>query len=100
MRDGMRVGDGVLLYHSSTEPPGVAGLARICRASYAEEAAWVAVDVAFVGKFTRLVTLDDLRAEPSLAEMLVLRRGQRLSIQPVAREHFQQVCRMGNGRAA
>lgn len=113
MRDAMRAGDPVLFYHSSVEPPGVAGLARVasaaypdptqfdCRSPYFEPRAkpdapvWMLVDVAFVESFPRVVTLDALRAEPRLRGMRVLQRGQRLSIQPVDPAHFEVVVRLG-----
>ena len=100
MRDQMRVGDGVLFYHSSCPQPGIAGLAEVVSgprpddtqfdpdspyydsASTHENPRWVNVDVKVLRK-TRLVGLDELRAHPELAEMVVLRRGNRLSITPV-----------------
>jgi predicted RNA-binding protein with PUA-like domain len=100
MRDQMRVGDGVLFYHSSCPQPGIAGLAEVVSgprpddtqfdpdspyydsASTHEKPRWVNVDVKVLRK-TRLVGLDELRAHPELADMVVLRRGNRLSITPV-----------------
>lgn len=113
MRDDMAVGDLVLFHHSSAEPPGIAGIAKIVGAatpdptawdrhddhfdpkSSPEKPTWLMVEVGFVAKFKRFVTLDALRAEPRLADMLVLRRGQRLSIMPVERAHFELVCALG-----
>jgi predicted RNA-binding protein with PUA-like domain len=109
MRDDMKVGDRVLFYHSSTEPAGIAGVGRVKKEAYPDATArdpsseyfdpkagvdnpiWVNVDIAFVKKFNRLVTLADLRAEPALKEMLVLKRGMRLSIQPVEPAHFKLI---------
>lgn len=105
MRDEMQVGDLVLFYHSNAEPPGVAGIAKIASAAYPDFTAldaaseyydpkastqnpiWMMVDVAFVKKFPRIVSLDELRAESVLSDMLVLRRGMRLSVQPVIDAH-------------
>jgi predicted RNA-binding protein with PUA-like domain len=97
MRDQMKVGDPVLFYHSSAEPPGVAGIAKVCREAYADkkDPTWVLVDIEFAEKFPRLVSLEDLRKEPRLKTMLVLKRGQRLSIQPIEKEHFEIVKKMG-----
>ncbi|NJM55566.1 MAG: EVE domain-containing protein [Verrucomicrobiae bacterium] len=113
MRDAMHVGDRVLFYHSSTEPTGVAGVAEIVRAAYPDTTAldpespyfdakatpedprWLRVDVRFVAEFPRFVTLAEMKAEPALAEMRVVQRGQRLSIQPVTAAEFKQVCAMG-----
>ena len=109
MRDDMRVGDAVLFYHSNAEPTGMAGLARVCSAAHPDATAldpksdvfdpkataanpiWMCVDVAFVEQFPRVVTLEELRSEKALADMLVLQRGMRLSVQPVSAEHFRKV---------
>lgn len=105
----MKVGDPVLFYHSSTKPLGVAGLARVKREAYPDdtqfdpqspyydpksvesEPRWYRVDVEFVARFERVVTLAELKADPALDGMLVTRRGQRLSVQPVEERHFQRV---------
>lgn len=112
MRDDMAVGDGVLFYHSNADPPGVAGLAKVSRQAYPDHFAfdpsskyhdpksteddptWLMVDVAFEAKFPVLVDLATLKAEPALEGMLVTRRGQRLSIQPVEKAHFDAVKRL------
>jgi predicted RNA-binding protein with PUA-like domain len=108
MRDGMAVGDGVLFYHSSCTEPGVAGIAcvaSITRADptqfdaaspYFDAAAkpeaprWLLLDVQAVRK-TRLLGLPEMRALPALADMLVLRKGNRLSVMPVAPAHWQLI---------
>ena len=100
MRHQMKVGDLVLFYHSSCPEPGVAGLAEVVSTPYPDETQfdpksryfdakatreaprWTLVDVK-VTKKTRLVSLAELRGEPELAELLTLRRGNRLSITPV-----------------
>jgi predicted RNA-binding protein with PUA-like domain len=100
MRDTMRVGDGVLFYHSSCEVPGIYGLAKVASAPYPdatqfdpkseyydpkakrEEPRWTLVDVKLVKK-TRPMPLEEMRSHPPLADMLTLRRGNRLSITPV-----------------
>ncbi|MCX7893685.1 MAG: EVE domain-containing protein [Burkholderiales bacterium] len=100
MRDAMRVGDGVLFYHSSCAEPGIAGIAEVAREAYPDETQfdpkseyydpattreaprWLNVDVRFVAK-TRLVPLAELRAHRELAGMRILQRGNRLSITPV-----------------
>jgi predicted RNA-binding protein with PUA-like domain len=111
MRDAMRVGDGVLFYHSSCAVPGIAGLATVASAPYpdatqfdpkspyfdpkATRAAprWVLVDVKLARK-TRLVSLDELRTHAELADMVVLRRGNRLSITPVTAREWAVVTRL------
>ena len=101
MRDEMRVGDGVLFYHSSCPEPGIAGLAEVATVAYddpsqfdrkspyydpkskREAPRWVCVDVRALKK-TRVVPIAELRAQAALKDMLVLRPGNRLSITPVA----------------
>jgi predicted RNA-binding protein with PUA-like domain len=111
----MKVGDLVLFYHSSTQPPGVAGVARICREAHPDPTAWDKkseyfdprstrekpvwdlVDVEFVEKLPRLVSLDEIKADPALGGMEVTRKP-RLSVQPVAPEDFQRIlARARNG---
>jgi predicted RNA-binding protein with PUA-like domain len=112
MRDDMKPGDGILLYHSSCEPPGVAGIARVENPAridptqldpkdhhYDPKAKpdnppWVLVDIGFVAAFKELLPLERLRGEKPLATMALLQRGQRLSVQPVTREEWAVVCRL------
>ena len=113
LRDELARGDLVLFYHSSTEPSGVAGLARVARAGYPDptqyepgnpahdpkstraEPRWFAVDVQALGPLPRFVPLAELRAEPSLAGMVLLRRGSRLSVQPVSASEWRIVLSLG-----
>ena len=113
MRDEMAVGDGVLFYHSSAEPVGVAGVAEVSREAYPDHSAfdaddphydpksrrdaptWVMVDVRAVKKFPHFVTLDELRSTPGLHALQVLRRGNRLSITPVTPAEWQIIRRLG-----
>jgi predicted RNA-binding protein with PUA-like domain len=108
MRDQMRVGDGVLFYHSSCAEPGIVGIARVASTPYAdptqfdrkspyfdaasskEAPRWVLVDVQ-VTKKTRNLTLPELRTTPGLEDMIVLRKGNRLSITPVDPKHWRQI---------
>jgi predicted RNA-binding protein with PUA-like domain len=116
MRDGMKTGDLALFYHSSAEPPGVAGIARVDGPAYADPTqfdkkseyfdpkakkdapTWMQVDFAFVERFPKLLALDALRAAPALAKMLVLQRGQRLSVQPVTPAEFAEVLRLAGAK--
>jgi predicted RNA-binding protein with PUA-like domain len=100
MRDQMKLGDDVLFYHSSCDEPGIAGLAKVASEAYPdatqfqkkshyydpaskrEDPRWVNVDVR-ARKKTRVISLPELRAHPELAEMIALRKGNRLSITPV-----------------
>jgi predicted RNA-binding protein with PUA-like domain len=108
MRDEMRVGDGVLFYHSSCAEPGIAGLAEIASEPYAdatqfdsrsdyydpqsakENPRWVNVDVRALRK-TRLVPLAELRRHKALARMALLRPGNRLSITPVTASEWRYI---------
>jgi len=105
MRDGMQIGDGVLFYHSSCPQPGVVGVARVASgtrtdptqfdtaspyydaASRPEKPRWLLLDVQALRK-TRLLSLPEMRATPELADMIVLRKGNRLSITPVNEAHW------------
>ena len=108
MRDAMRVGDGVLFYHSSCALPGIAGMARVASLprpdptqfdpsspsfdprSSAEKPRWVLVDVQALRK-TRAIGLAELRSTPSLAGMGVLQKGSRLSITPVSPQEWETI---------
>jgi predicted RNA-binding protein with PUA-like domain len=108
MRDEMSVGDGVLFYHSSCPEPGIAGLAKVASAAYPDATQfdakshyfdakssldtprWQHVDVKLAKK-TRLLSLAEMRESPTLATMLVLKRGNRLSITPVNAEEWKAV---------
>ncbi len=112
MRDDMRVGDGVLFYHSVTQPVGIAGEAKVVKASYPDFTAWdptdkhydpksnsarptwFMVDVKFVRACREIISLDRLREIPSLEEMMVLRKGSRLSVQPVTEQEYQTILKL------
>ena len=111
MRDEMKAGDGVLFYHSSCPEPGIVGLAEVASNAYPdatqfdkkskyfdakstrEEPRWMNVDVKLVKK-TRLLSLDEMRATPSLATMRVLQRGNRLSITPVSAAEWHTISKL------
>jgi predicted RNA-binding protein with PUA-like domain len=113
MRDDMQEGDSVLFYASNADPSGVTGLARIARAGYPDPFAlkkghkyydpastpatpiWYAVDIEFVERFPKVVPLETLKKTRGLEEMMVIRKGSRLSVQPVARAEFAIVTRLG-----
>lgn len=113
IRDEMKVGDLGLFYHSSCEVPGVAGVVRIASAakpdptqfdakseyfdkgSKKEDPRWLLVDVAWEADFAKFVPLTALRDEPRLADLLILRRGNRLSITSVEKRDFELICKMG-----
>jgi len=112
MRDDMRVGDKAFFYHSSCAQPGIAGIMKIASKPYPDPTQfdpqskyhdpksskdaprWQLVDVQFVRKFARTVSLAELKEQPDLGEMLLLRRGNRLSIMPVSRRHWDLITRL------
>jgi predicted RNA-binding protein with PUA-like domain len=111
MRDQMRVGDGVLFYHSSCPEPGIAGFAEVASAPYpdatqfdsrskyfdktAKENAprWMLVDIKLIRK-TQLLPLKILRETPELASMILLQKGSRLSITPVTKDEWRILNRL------
>ena len=111
MRDLMKIGDGVLFYHSSCPEPGIAGIAEVASTSYPdptqfdskseyydpkskqEQPRWMLVDVRAVRK-TRLLSLPELRATPELVDMQILRRGNRLSITPVTPAEWRCILKL------
>lgn len=113
MRDDFQEGDLALFYHSRTKPPHVAGVMRVVKAAYpdhtswdpeakyfdpkssADNPRWFMVDVQALDRLPEIVPLADMKANPALEGMLVTRKGQRLSIQPVEEAHFREVLRMG-----
>ncbi|MHB8511509.1 MAG: EVE domain-containing protein [Actinomycetota bacterium] len=110
----MRAGDRVLIYHSKTDPIGVAGIAEVAREAYPDHTAldpsshyfdpkaspekpiWYMVDVAFVEKLPRIVSLAELKATPGLERMAVTQKGSRLSVTPVTKEEFEIVCALAH----
>ncbi len=111
MRDAMRVGDGVLFYHSSCAEPGIAGIARVASGAKVDSTQfdpdtpyfdarskpdaprWLLVDVQALRK-TRVLGLAEMRTVPELAEMQVLKRGNRLSITPVTAGEWRGILRL------
>jgi predicted RNA-binding protein with PUA-like domain len=108
MKDRMKVGDGVLFYHSSCPEPGIAGLAEVASPAYTDASQfdrkspyydkdskqdaprWVNVDVRALKK-TRLVSLEEMRRQKPLAKMVTLRPGNRLSITPVTEAEWKHI---------
>jgi predicted RNA-binding protein with PUA-like domain len=111
MRDEMRIGDGVLFYHSSSEPSGIAGIAEVVKEGYPDYTAfdpkdihydpksdpkkptWFMVDVKFVRAFKSVIPLSTLRKIPGLKDMLLLRHG-RLSVQPLTPRQWKIILRL------
>jgi predicted RNA-binding protein with PUA-like domain len=115
MRDRMKPGDLVLFYHSRANPVGVTGVARVSSESYPdptqfdrkspyfdekaskEDPRWWLVDVEFVEKFPRVVPLSEIKDDPELREMVLVKRS-RLSVQPVEKGEFEIIRKLGRGK--
>jgi len=114
MRDEIKLGDLVLIYHSNARPPGIAGVAEVIKEAYPDHTQfdkkskyfdpkstkdkprWFMVDIRFKEKFKSYISLDELKNFPQLKEMLILRKGNRLSITPVDKKHFEFIKKHGN----
>jgi predicted RNA-binding protein with PUA-like domain len=97
----MRVGDKVLFYHSNAAPAGIAGLAEVARTAYPDPTAdapgWIQVDVRFVERLPRFLSLDELRGVPALAQMRLFRQS-RLSVQPVDAAHWKAILALAKAK--
>ena len=109
MRDDMRIGDEVFFYHSNCKEPGVVGVAKVASEPYPDptqfdpdskyfdpkssqdDPRWILVDVDFVRKLGRTITLAEIKQHPGLDDMILTRRGNRLSIMPVSKEHWKLI---------
>lgn len=116
LRDDMKKGDPVLFYASNAEPSGVTGLAEVAREAYPDPYAfqeghkyhdpksdpdnptWYMVDIRFVERFDRIISLQELKETPGLEKMMVTQKGSRLSVQPATKEEFEIVRRLGRKR--
>ena len=112
MINDMSVGDQVVFYHSNATPPGAAGVAEVCAQAEPDPTAqdpgskyydpkaspekpiWQCVTVRFRSKFPRLVPLAEMRDNGKLKDMMLLRKGMRLSIQPLTAQEFNSICKM------
>jgi len=109
MRDRMRTGDQVFFYHSNCAEPGIVGIMDVVREGYPDATAfdpedphydpkgdpenprWYLVDVRLVRKLSRTITLAELKADPALADLALVRRGNRLSVMPVSDAQWQHI---------
>lgn len=112
LRDLMKTGDSVLFYHSNCEEPSIVGLARVVRTGYpdftawdkndphydpksdSENPRWYMVDIKYVEKFRRALTLTSLRGVSGLEKMVLLQKGSRLSVQPVSSEEYSTILKL------
>jgi len=112
MRDEMKKGDQVFFYHSNCKEPGIVGIAEVVKEGYPDHTAWepkskyydpksdpenprwYMVDIKFVRKFERTVSLQEMKQEKALEGMKLLQRGNRLSVMPVEKKHWQHILKM------
>ncbi len=112
MRDEMKKGDLIFIYHSSCKTPGIAGLATVSKESHPDKTQfdksskyydpkasldsprWFLIDVKFKKKFKQVIELSKLKEQTQLKTMKLLQKGSRLSIMPVDKEHFEYICNM------
>ena len=115
LRDQMKEGDQVFIYHSSTDPTGIVGIAEVVRGGYPdatqfdpkdshydpkskkESPSWYVVDVKAIEKFPEIVTLERLRAMKGLDGMVLLKKGSRLSVQPVSPSEWRAILAEAKG---
>ncbi len=113
MSKDMSIGDLVLFYHSNAEPSGIAGIAKVCAAAQAdatqfdkksdfydpsskkEDPRWQCVQIEFAHKFKKFISLDELKSNKNLNTLEVLKKGNRLSVQPVTNEEFEIIKKLG-----
>ena len=117
LRDDFKVGDRALIYHSNTQEPGVVGIAEVVRAGYPDltaldpksdyfdkkakvkgESPWIMVDLKACERLGEPVTRDILKAQKSLQDMMVLKKGSRLSVQPVTEKEFETIRNLGKAK--
>ena len=109
MRDDMRIGDEVFFYHSNCKEPGIVGISKVVSEPHPDPTQfdpesnyfdpkspkdnprWILVDVELAHKLDRPITLSELKAQPGLDGMILTRRGNRLSIMPVSKEHWDLI---------
>jgi predicted RNA-binding protein with PUA-like domain len=109
LRDNIKKGDLAFFYHSSCTPPGIAGIVEVVKEGYPDFTAWdirsdhfdpastpenprwYMVDVKLVEKFPRLITLNEIKRNPALKQMLILRKGNRLSITPITPAEWETI---------
>ena len=112
MRDEMKTGDLAFFYHSNTKPPGIIGVMKVVKEGYPDHTAfependhydpksrqdeprWFMVDIKFQKKLSRLISLDELKQNPTLDNMKLLQKGNRLSVMPVKKDEWDEILAM------
>lgn len=114
IRDEMKVGDKVIFYHSNAEPPAAVGICEIVKEAYPDFSAfdlasdhydpkskkdsptWFMIDIKFIKKFSKPVSIGEIKSNKKLQKMNLIQRGNRLSVMPVTKDEFDEIVRMGN----
>lgn len=109
MRDDMKIGDEIFFYHSNCKEPGIVGITKVCSEPYPDPTQfdkssnyfdpkstednprWILVDVEFVRKLARNITLSEIKSQKGLEDMILARKGNRLSIMPVEKKHWKKI---------
>lgn len=112
LRDEMKIGDQAFFYHSSCKVPGIVGVVEVVTDGYPDSTAlnpesqyydvkstqerpiWFRVDVKFIKKFKHIISIKELRDNPALSQMILLQKGNRLSVMPVSKKDWTQICQM------
>lgn len=114
LRDELKEGDMAIYYHSNSKPSGAAGVMKVVKSGYPDPFAfqkghkyydskstiqkptWYTVDVEYVKKFDKLVSLAQIKQQPELEGIMVAKKGIRLSVQPLSAKHFNAICQLGD----
>jgi predicted RNA-binding protein with PUA-like domain len=114
IRDEMKIGDKVLFFHSNTEPNAIVGVCEVVKEAYPDHTqfdskhvhndpkankknpTWFMVDIKLLKIFKKPVTLEDIKANPKLAKMRLVQRGNRLSVMPIIIDEYEEIIRMGS----
>ncbi len=114
MRDEMKKGDGVLFYHSNTNPNAVVGVCEVVKEGYEDHTqfdpddkhffpsadpqnpVWYMVDIKLINKLNKPVTLEEIKSNPKLKNMKLVQRGNRLSVMPVEKDEFDEIVKLGS----
>lgn len=113
LRDDFKIGDKVIFYHSNSEPPAAVGICEVVKEAYPdftafdpendhydpkskkENPTWYMVDVKYVKKFSKPVSLSEIKANPKLQKIHLVQRGNRLSVMPLTKDEFDEIVGMG-----
>jgi predicted RNA-binding protein with PUA-like domain len=114
IRDEMKIGDRIIFYHSNSEPPAAVGICKVVKEGYPDftafdlksehfdpkskkdSPAWYMVDVQFIKKFLKVVSIGEIKQNKNLQKMQLIQRGNRLSVMPLTKNEYDEIVQMGN----